>query len=788
MPVEPAGTIGGMHADGHQEGQPSDRDDRVLHRTLGLTDGERDEVEAILGRAPNHLELALFAVMWSEHCSYKSSRIHLRRLPTEAPHVLVGPGENAGVIDAGDGIAVAIRIESHNHPSAIEPYQGAATGVGGILRDIFTMGARPIAVMDPLFFGDPRQARQKWLIEGVVAGISGYGNSVGVPTVGGELSFDQCYAQNPLVNVLCMGVLPIDRLVLGQASGPGNLAVLLGSSTGRDGIGGVSVLASAGFGGNDEGDAAAKRPNVQVGDPYEEKRLIEACLELLDAKLVVGIQDLGGAGLVCATSETAARGGVGMDVDVSAVHRREPGMAAFEVMTSESQERMLAIVTPADLPRVEEVCRRWEVRTAVVGRVTEPPAGEPGRLRILDGFDGTVLGDVPAVALSDDAPLYHRPMERPGDHEALAADDPGALPAPTDCGRDVCALLSDPSWVFRQYDHQLFLNTVDGPGGDAAVLRLAAPGLPRSERGLALTTDSNPTWCAIDPRAGTAATVAEGALNVACAGARPVAVVNCLNFGNPEHPEVMWQLSESVDGMSEACVALGVPVIGGNVSLYNESDGTDIDPTPVIGTLGLIDRLAAPPPGVTLIEDASLVLLDASVGASTGWRSPPSLAGSRWAVECRGHRRGTLPVLDLRGHRGLVELVTELVGEDMASSGVEPSDRMVAGIHDVSAGGLGVALCELAVRSGLGLRVAGIADHHELFTEAPSRVVVCTTRHTELIARAAGAGVGFRVLGSTGGDRVVVDGLFDLGVAEATAAWRDRLPSLLDGMVPVTSA
>ena len=380
------------------------------------------------------------------------------------------------MIDAGDGIAVAIRIESHNHPSAIEPYQGAATGVGGILRDIFTMGARPIAVMDPLFFGDPAEARQRWLIEGVVAGISGYGNSVGVPTVGGELTFDPCYAQNPLVNVLCMGVLPVERLVLGQASGVGNLAVLLGSSTGRDGIGGVSVLASAGFGGEDDAGSEAKRPSVQVGDPYEEKRLIEACLELLDAKLVVGIQDLGGAGLVCATSETAARGGVGMDVDVSAVPRREDGMAPYEVMTSESQERMLAIVTPEDLPRVQAVCQRWEVRAAVVGRVTEAPDGAPGRLRILDGFDGEVLGDVPAVALSEDAPLYHRPLARPGDQDARLADDPGALPAPIDCGRDVLALLTDPSWVYRQYDHQLFLNTVEAPGGDAAVLKLAAAG------------------------------------------------------------------------------------------------------------------------------------------------------------------------------------------------------------------------------------------------------------------------------------------------------------------------
>ena len=753
-----------------------------LHRALGLTDGERDEIEAILRRAPNHLELALFAVMWSEHCSYKSSRVHLRRLPTEAPHVLVGPGENAGVIDAGDGIAVAIRIESHNHPSAIEPYQGAATGVGGILRDIFTMGARPIAVMDPLFFGDPGEARQQWLIEGVVAGISGYGNSVGVPTVGGELTFNGCYAQNPLVNVLCLGVLPTERLVLGAATGVGNLAVLLGSSTGRDGIGGVSVLASAGFGGGDADAEAAKRPSVQVGDPYEEKRLIEACLELLDAKLVVGIQDLGGAGLVCATSETAARGGVGMDVDVSAVPRREPGMEPYEVMTSESQERMLAIVRPDDLARVEEVCRRWEVRSAVVGRVTEPPAGQPGRLRILDGFDGAVLGDVPAGALSEDAPLYRRPLARPGDHDARGADDPGSLAAPVDCGSDLVALLSDASWVYRQYDHQLFLNTVEGPGGDAAVLRLAAPGLPPSARGLALTTDSNPTWCSIDPRAGTAATVAEGALNVACTGGRPMAVVNCLNFGNPEHPEVMWQLSEAIDGMSEACLALGLPVIGGNVSLYNESFGVDIDPTPVIGVLGLIDRLEARPPGITLVEGGTLILLDASVGATTAHRTPPSLAGSRWAVERRDHRNGTLPALDLAGHRRLVDFVAGTVAE-----GVSGGDGLVAGIHDVSGGGLGVALAELSVRSGIGLQVGGVSDHHELFTEAPSRVVVCTTRRAELITRAAEAGVGFRVLGQAGGDRIVIEGLVDIGVSDAVDAWRGRLPSFLDDLAPVTN-
>ncbi|MHB8594617.1 MAG: phosphoribosylformylglycinamidine synthase subunit PurL, partial [Acidimicrobiales bacterium] len=544
--------------------------EQPLHRALGLTDDEAARIEVILGRVPNHLELAMYAVMWSEHCSYKSSRRHLGRLPTEGPAVLVGPGENAGVVDVGDGIAAAIRIESHNHPSAVEPYQGAATGVGGILRDIFTMGARPIALMDPLFFGPLDDPRNRWLVEGVVAGISGYGNSVGVPTVGGELTFAPCYSSNPLVNVLCLGVMPTERLVLGRATGAGNLAVLLGSSTGRDGIGGVSVLASAGFA--EDGDAvAAKRPSVQVGDPFEEKRLIEACLELLDKHLVVGIQDLGGAGLSCATSETAGRGAMGMDVDVSAVARREPGMEPFEVMTSESQERMLAIVTPADRRALEEVCRRWEVRASVIGTVTEPDAAGVGRLRIFDAPGGVLLADVPAASLSDDAPLYDRPMAPPPGLAARRADDPARLAAPDDCGAEVLAMLGDASWVYRQYDHQLFLNTVEGPGGDAAVLRLSAPGLPASRRGLALSTDANPRWCALDPRGGTAATVAESALNVACAGARPVALVNCLNFGNPEHPEVMWQLSESIDGMAEACCALGLPVVGGNVSVYHES-------------------------------------------------------------------------------------------------------------------------------------------------------------------------------------------------------------------------
>lgn len=586
-----------------------------IHRALGLTDDEAAAIERLLGREPNHLELAMYAVMWSEHCSYKSSRLHLRRLPTEGKDVLVGPGENAGVVDVGDGIAVAFRIESHNHPSAIEPYQGAATGIGGILRDVFTMGARPIALMDPLRFGPLDDPRSRWIAEGVVSGISGYGNSVGVPTVGGEVVFDEVYQDNPLVNVFCLGVLPVERLVLGQAHGVGNLAVLLGSSTGRDGIGGVSVLASAGF--SDEEADAAKRPSVQVGDPFEEKRLIEACLALLDAGYVVGIQDLGGAGLTCATSETASRGGVGMDVYLSEVPRREDGMEPFEVMTSESQERMLAIVEPRHLDAVMEVCARWEVRAAVVGTVTSG-----GALRILTEVDGEVLADVPAATLHEDAPLLDRPRQEPADRAVALADlAEEALPAPKDATSDLLGLLFDTSWIWSQYDHMLFLNTVAGPGADAAVLRLKHPTTGADTgRGIAITTDGNHRWCALDPQQGTALVVAEAVANLACVGARPLALVNCLNFGNPEHPEVMWQLSEAIDGMAEACRALSLPVVGGNVSLYNESRGRDIDPTPVVAAVGLIDDLGTPPPGVGLADGAKLLLI--------GDASEPTLSGS----------------------------------------------------------------------------------------------------------------------------------------------------------------
>lgn len=740
------------------------------HRALGLTDDELLMITTRLGREPNHLELAMYSVMWSEHCSYKSSRVHLKRFPADAPHVLVGPGEGAGVIDVGDGIAVAIRIESHNHPSAIEPYQGAATGVGGILRDIFSMGARPIAVMDPLRFGPLDDPRSRWIAEGVVSGVSGYGNSVGVPTVGGETVFDPTYVGNPLVNVLCLGVMPRERLVLGRAEGPGNLAVLLGSSTGRDGIGGVSVLASAGF--SDSESDAQKRPSVQVGDPYEEKRLIEACLELLSEELAVGVQDLGGAGITCATAETAAKGGAGMDVFVGAVPRREPAMEPFEVMTSESQERMLAIVEPDKLDAVMEIARRWEVSASVVGVVTDT-----GRLRVIDsdgaeavggnpGSLGTVLADVPARSLEHEAPLYDRERAEPVDLALRRADSPDVLPC-ANPGADLCSMLADTSWVWSQYDHMLFLNTVSAPGADAAVLRLKHPvSGADTGRGLALTTDGNHLWCAVDPRRGSAATMAESVMNLAVMGARPLAMVNCLNFGNPEHPVVMWQLSESVDGLTEALDVFGVPCVGGNVSLYNESTGDDIDPTPVIGVLGMVDSLRRRAPGPTLVEGATLVLVGGSAGEGD------ALAGSRWAV-AHGHRgTGRFRPVDLEATGRTAVAVREAVLGDG-----------VLGAHDIADGGLGLALAEMVSQSNLGVTVARVADHRELFGETPGRVVLCVDpdRSGTVLADFEAAGVPVQRIGIAGGDRLIVNGLVDLSVQEVVARWRSVLPDALDG-------
>jgi phosphoribosylformylglycinamidine synthase len=556
-------------------------------------------------------------------------------------------------------------------------------------------------------------------------------------------------------------VLPVERLVLGSASGVGNLAVLLGSRTGRDGIGGVSVLASAGF---SDGEAA-KRPSVQVGDPYEEKRLIEACLALLEEGLVVGIQDLGGAGLACATSETAARAGLGMDVDVSAVIRRESAMSPIEVMTSESQERMLAIVTPEGLPRVIDLCARWEVEAAVIGVVRPADADGVGRLRILDGPDGKVLAEVSAASLADDAPRYSRPLAA----RVRTDRDPDALAAPDDPGADLLSLLTDASWIYRQYDHQLFCNTIFGPGeADATLLRLAGPGISFTNKALALSADANPGWCRIDPREGTRRTVAESALNVSCAGARPVALVNCLNFGNPTHPEVMWELSESIDGMAEACRALLLPVVGGNVSLYNESNGADIEPTPVVAVVGLVDPLLRRPPAIGWRAGDSIVVLG----------DPPSgLAGSSWARACREARGGRLTPIDLEAHGRLCGFVSGLVARE---AGDESAPGLVHGVHDVGEGGLGVALAEMCIAAGIGAVCDGPADHRGLFAESPSRVLVATDRPEELLSLAASADVAAGLLGRAGGARLSCGDILDLAVEEIVEAFASRIPRAVD--------
>lgn len=755
-----------------------------LHIRLGLTDGELDDVRDVLGREPNEIELSMYSIMWSEHCSYKSSRIHLSRLPSTAPWVIVGPGENAGVVDIGDGLAAVLRIESHNHPSAVEPHQGAATGVGGIIRDILTMGARPIALADPLRFGPVKQPlsgesdsveleRNRFLTRGVVSGISSYGNAVGVPTVAGEIDFAPCYSGNPLVNVFCLGTMPIDHLVLAKAGSEGDLALLLGSTTGRDGIGGVSVLASAGFGGDADD---SKRPSVQVGDPLEEKRLIEACLELFESKVVVGIQDLGGAGLTCATSEIAANSGMGMVVDIAQVPKREAGMVAAEVMASESQERMLAIVSPNDLERASQICERWGVTASVVGKVVDGDA-----LTIVSGGGGEVgrqdenaeaLARVPAASLSE-GPKYKRPLERPESLDEANADDPRRLGSGPRAEEALLTLLADPSigdtsWIWRQYDHQLFLNTVVGPGRDATVLRVKG-----TSRALAISCDGNARFCELDPRRGASLTVAEACRNVSVVGARPIALVDCLNLGNPEHASVIWQLSEVVDGIAEACEAFDLPVVGGNVSLYNETAGSDIWPTPIVAVLGLIDRLEAPPIPMGWAEEGLAVYLLGETRAELG--------GSAWAHVLFSHLGGMPPAIDLAAAANFHHLLR------LISSPTDTGDPPVASsIHDCSLGGLAVALAESAIESGIGVSgevsVANMSldDHEFLFSESPSRAVVSVHPEQEaaLLAAAHHHGVPAVALGQTSGSRLDLE-IIDLGVSDAAAAWRNALPNSL---------
>jgi len=713
--------------------------DEPLHRHLGMSDEEYDRVVEILGRVPRPAELAMYSVMWSEHCSYKSSRAWLGRLPTTAPWVVVGPGENAGVVDIGDDWLVALRIESHNHPSFVEPFQGAATGVGGILRDIFTMGARPIALLDAIRFGPLEAPHDRYLFGGVVSGIAAYGNAVGVPTLGGELEFADAYSQNPLVNVMALGLVRRDRLVTRAAAGSGNVAILLGSSTGRDGIGGASILASASF----DDTSGAKRPSVQIGDPFEEKKLIEACLELYERDLVVAVQDLGAAGISCATSECAAAGGMGMTVDLDAVRLREAGMSPEEILMSESQERMLAVVRPEDVPAVLEVARRWEIEAARIGTVTADPA-----LRIL--HEGRLVAEVPAASLSEDAPRYRRPSAPPADRDRRWADAP-RLPEQVDVGATLLDLLDDPalgdrSWIFEQYDHMLFLGTVVGPGNDGSLIRVKG-----TNKGLAVTTDGDAYRCSLDPRRGAERIVYEAALNVAVAGARPHAVVDNLNFGNPEKPEVMWQFVETIEGLAAACEHLGVPVVGGNVSFYNETDGVDIPPTPVVGMLGLADPRPARPPRLDRAASGMAVWL---VGPEHG----TDFAASAYARV----------VLDAHGGRPAP------ADPETARRVVTHAVRLAAAapvLHDVSAGGLVVALAEICIRSGVGVTVA-TEDWRLLLDESPHRLLVVAPPELDLGID----DVPWRRLGTMGGDRIDLGGCGSVALATAARVWREAIP------------
>jgi phosphoribosylformylglycinamidine synthase II len=725
---------------------------------LGLKDDEYARILDILGRRPSDEELAMFSIMWSEHCSYKSSKVHLRRFgdaAVEHERVLAGIGENAGVVDVGDGLAVTFKVESHNHPSFVEPYQGAATGVGGIVRDILAMGARPVAVMDSLRFGDADAPDTKRLVDGVVAGVGGYGNCLGLPNVGGEVGFDPTYAGNNLVNALCLGVLPVERLHLAAATGAGNVVVLIGAKTGRDGIGGVSVLASATF---DEG-SEARRPSVQVGDPFTEKVLIECCLELFDRGLVTGIQDLGGAGLTCATTETAAKGSGGMRVELDRVPLREPSMTAAEVLASESQERMLAIVAPEHLDEVLATCRKWGALATPIGEVTD---GD----RLVITWHGDVVVDVPPKALADDGPVYERPLARPADLDALRADNPDRLWRPStgaELETTLLAMAASPNlasrrWVTDQYDRYVQGNTVLAAPDDAGVVRLTESGA-----GVALALDGNGRYTRLDPYAGAQLALAEACRNVAAVGAVPIAATDCLNFGSPEDPEVMWQFAEAVRGLADGCAVMGTPVVGGNVSFYNQTGSTAINPTPVVGILGLLDDVSRRTPLAFTDEGDTLLLL-----GTTG----DDFGGSEWAWAVHRHLGGTPPPLDLAAEKQLGEIL-------VAAS----RDGMLTAAHDLSDGGLAQALVESCLRGGHGARVVVPEDLDPfvfLFSESASRAVVAVPRSEELRLTEMCAARGFPCtrIGVVVGDALEVQGQFEVPLAELRTAWEGTLPRL----------
>jgi phosphoribosylformylglycinamidine (FGAM) synthase-like enzyme len=760
-------------------------DSKVLERH-GLKPDEYQRIVAFMGREPNLTELGIFSVMWSEHCSYKSSRVHLKTLPTEGPQVLQGPGENAGAVDIGEGLAAVFKIESHNHPSFIEPYQGAATGVGGIIRDIFTMGARPIALLNSLRFGDLDAPGTRRLLEGVVAGIAGYGNSIGIPTVGGEIVFEPSYAGNPLVNVFCLGIARASDIIKGVASGVGNAVYYVGAKTGRDGIHGAT-MASAEF---DE-KSAEKRPAVQVGDPFMEKLLLEACLEVMRTDALIGIQDMGAAGLTCSTTEMGSRGGAGVEIDVSLVPQRESGMTPYEIMLSESQERMLLVAKQGREAEVERIFEKWDLHAVRIGHVTDD-----GMLRVKER--GVVVAEIPNRALTDEAPVYRRPMSEPEylreaqqlDLDALTWDGLKAVPyartsatgtivasrttvgdglqAVPDQNDALQAILASPTiaskkWIYRQYDHMVRTNTINLPGLGAGVVRIKG-----TDRALAMSVDGNGRYCYLDPYRGAMLAVAEAARNVACSGARPLAATNCLNFGNPERPGIMWQFARAVEGIGAACRALDVPITGGNVSLYNETDGKAIYPTPTIGVVGLLEH-ADHVVGRRFQESGDAIMLLGEGGGELG--------GSEYLKVMHDLVKGVPPALDLDAERRLQALLVTLAHE-----------RLMRSAHDGSDGGLAVTIAECAFETaGIGAEVSleGVQVSHDpavniaaaLFGESATRVAVSVVPEqvTAVLRHAAAAKVPARVIGQTGGNRlrIAVAGTIaiDQAVDEAERVW-----------------
>jgi phosphoribosylformylglycinamidine synthase len=729
------------------------------YRELGLRDDEYEKIRKILGRRPTRSELAMYSIMWSEHCSYKSSKVHLKQFAEKAPpseRMLAGIGANAGVVKVSDDLAVTFKVESHNHPSFVEPYQGAATGVGGIVRDILAMGARPVAVMDPLRFGDPEHPDTARVLTGIVAGVGGYGNCLGLPNIGGETVFDPCYQGNPLLNALCVGVLPASGLQQKEATGPGNKVILLGAKTGRDGIGGVSVLASATF----DAGSEARRPSVQVGDPFMEKLLIEACLEIYRADLVVGIQDLGGAGLTCALSETAAAAGTGMKIDLDAVPLREPSMAPHEILASESQERMLLIVAPDKVHTVLAVAERWGLPATAIGEVTDT-----GRLVV--SWHGDVVVDVPPGSLADDGPVYQRPMREPNDLPLLRADRAETLPRPTTGAelRDILlklagsANLCDKTWITEQYDRYVLGNTVLAQPEDAGVLRLDE----ETGLGIALSVDGNGRYTRLDPYRGAQLALAEAYRNVAVTGATPIAVTNCLNFGSPEDPQVMWQFAEAVRGLADACQTAGIPVTGGNVSFYNQTGAVPINPTPVVGVLGLLaDVSERVPMGLRTEGDVLILLGDTRA----------ELSGGEWAWVLHNHLGGRPPEVDFAREKLLATVIAEAAKRGH-----------LAAAHDLSDGGLAQALVEACMRHGVGATVAIPEDLDPfvaLFSESTARALVAVPRGHDkaFTALVDEHGLPWAPIGVAGGGSLEVRDQFSIPLDELRATWSGTMPRL----------